>query len=144
MKQLTWKLVLPLTIVSFTMFTKWWYVAVDDYREILRGFPLAFVCRGWHTSMSLQIFLFEFIVDVFVYFLFWFLLILAATRTRKVIRVPRFLTIIMLATSGLCMIILVALASNPDNLYTTRRPFDFKLIETGYRFIWEDETRPMR
>jgi hypothetical protein len=141
-KHLTWKLVLPLTIISFAIFTKWWYVEIDDYREILRGFPIPFVCPGWHTSMSLQIFVLELIVDVLVYFLFWFFIIMTATKTVKSFYVPKSVTITLLVTSGLVTIILTLLAINPDNIYSTTRPFDIEIMETGYRFMWQDNTRP--
>jgi hypothetical protein len=141
-KHLTWKLILPLTIISFTIFTKWWYVEIDDSREILNGFPLPFVCPGWHTSLSLQIFGLELIIDVLVYFFFWFFIIMTATKTVKSFRVPRAVTITLLTTSGLFMIILTLLALNPDNIYTATRPFDIEIMETGYRFMWQDEIRP--
>lgn len=142
MKQLTWKLVLPLTIISFTIFTKWWHAEIDDYREVLKGFPLPFVCPGWHTSMSLQIFVTELIVDILVYFLFWFFIVMTAAKTIKSFCVPKPMTIILLATSGLFTIALILLAINPDNIYTTTRPFDIKIMETGYRFMGQEETRP--
>ncbi len=142
MKQLTWKLVLPLTIISFTIFTKWWHVEIDDYREILSGFPFPFVCPGWHTSLSLQIFVLELIVDILVYFSFWFFIIMTVTKIVKPFRIPKPMTITLLATSGLFMTVLILLAINPDNIYTTTRPFDIKIIETGYRFMWQEETRP--
>lgn len=142
MKQLTWKLALPLTIISFTIFTKWWHVEIDDYREILSGFPLPFVCPGWHTSLSFQIFVLELIVDALVYFSFWFIIIMTASKTVKSFRVPKSVTITLLATSGLFTIILTLLAINPDNSYTTTRPFEIEIMETGYRFMWQDVTRP--
>ena len=138
MKQLTWKLVLPLTIISFVMFTKWWYVEIDDYRETLTGFPFPFVCPGWHTSMSLQIFVFELIVDVLVYFAFWFSVILIATKTLKSFQVHKALTIILLTTAGLFTGVLILLATNPDHVYTTTRPFDIKVKDTGYRPLWKE------
>ena len=57
-------LVLPLTIILFGTITKWRYVYVEDGPDdFLYGFPLAFICTGWHTSMSLQIFISEIIFD---------------------------------------------------------------------------------
>jgi hypothetical protein len=92
--------------------------------------------------MSLQIFILELIVDVLVYFSFWFIIIMTVTKTVKSFRVPKSMAIILLATSGLFTIILTLLAINPDNIYTTTRPFDIEVMETGYRFMWQDETRP--
>lgn len=136
MKQLTWRLVLPLTIISFTMFTKWWNVEVDEYKETLKGFPLPYVCPGWHTSLSLQIFVFEFVVDIIVYFLFWFLTIMAIVKFVRPFRVPKPVVIILFVLSGLSAIAMIALAANPDNIITTTRPFEIKILKTGYRFMW--------
>jgi hypothetical protein len=67
---------------------------------------------------------------------------MTATKTVKSFRVPRAVTITLLTTSGLFMIILTLLALNPDNIYTATRPFDIEIMETGYRFMWQDEIRP--
>jgi hypothetical protein len=124
------------------VFTKWWSVKIEDYMEILRGCPFPFVCPGWHTSMSLQIFVLELVADIFVYFLFWFLIILTATKFTKQFRVAKIVTITLLVTSGLFTVVLILLALNPDNIYTTTRPFDIEIKDTGYRFMWQDRTQP--
>ena len=142
MKQLTWKLVLPLTIISFVTFTKWWYVIIDESSETLTGFPFPFVCPGWHTSLSLQIFVLELIVDIIVYFAIWFFAILTATKFLNPIHVPKFVTITLLLTSGIFTGTLTLLAINPDNTYTATRPFDIEIMETGYRFMWQEKVRP--
>ena len=143
MKHLTWKLVLPLTIVSFTLFTKWWDVQIDgEQRDILRGFPLPFVCPGWHTSLSLQIFLLELVIDIVVYFAFWFSVIFIATKTVKSFHISNAVTITLLTIAGLFAAILILFATNPDNIYTATRPFEIKVNATGYRFMWQEETRP--
>ncbi|MEM6768710.1 MAG: hypothetical protein AAF655_27470, partial [Bacteroidota bacterium] len=60
MKQLIWRLVIPLTIISFFLVTKWWFVAVEDAPDSwMYGFPFPYLCEGWHTSLSLQVFLKE-------------------------------------------------------------------------------------
>lgn len=141
MKQLTWKLVLPLTVISFVVFTKWWHVEIDGFGEILSGFPLPFVCSGWHTSLSLQIFVLELVTDVLVYFSFWFFIIMTATKTVKSFRVPKSVTTALVATSGLFTMILILFAINPENIYTTTRPFDIEIKRTGYRFIWQSKVR---
>lgn len=55
MKQLTLKLIIPLTVISFAIFTKWWYALPADAPDTMfHGFPFPFVCEGWHSSMTLQ------------------------------------------------------------------------------------------
>ena len=143
MKQLTWKLVLPLTIMSFATFTKWWYVLpVDGPDTMMTGFPLPFVCPGWHTSMSLQIFLTEFMIDILVFFVFWFLTTFCINRYLKKLRVGKRLTIILLTISGLVVTGAVIIASNSDNTFRTERPWDMEVMTTDYKFIWQHQERP--
>ena len=64
-------LILPLSIISLTIFTKWWYILpVDAPDSMMYGFPIPYSCNGWHTSLSYQIFIFEFIVDLLIHFAF--------------------------------------------------------------------------
>lgn len=83
MRDVSWRLVLPLTLISFVLWTKWWMVytlPVDGPDIIMVGFPLTYAGDGWHTSMSLQIFFLEFSFDLLVYFLFWFAVIWVIDR----------------------------------------------------------------
>ncbi|EMJ67309.1 hypothetical protein LEP1GSC034_4831 [Leptospira interrogans str. 2003000735] len=34
------------------------------------------------------------------------------------------------------------MVSNEDNLFYIKRPFDMKVLETGYEFIWQNTERP--
>jgi hypothetical protein len=142
-KQLTWKLVLPLTVISFVTITKWWYVDfIDGPAEILTGFPLPYVCPGWHTSLSLQIFVLELAVDILSYFTFWFLIIYLITKIFKPFNAPKILTISLLSIAGLVSFFLILLAINPDNIWTTTRENEMEILDTGYQYIWQDRIRP--
>lgn len=143
MKQLTWKLILPMTIISFFTITKWWYVdIVGEFDEILIGFPLPYVCKGWHTSLSLQIFISELLINLLAYFVFWSILIFIINRFVKKIRLHKTMTVILLSVSGFLLTAMVIAASNPDNMYTLKRDFDIEIMETGYKFIWGNQTHP--
>lgn len=143
MKQLTWKLVLPLTIISFVIFTKWWYVdVVDGSDEILTGFPVPYMCPGWHTSLSLQIFVSGFIIDLLTHLTFWFFLTFIVHRLIIKIRLNKILMITLLSISGLFAIGIILIGSNSDNIYTFKREFEIKKLESGYKFIWENQSRP--
>jgi hypothetical protein len=136
MKQLTWKLVLPLTPISFVLIRKEWHVEIEDLgNETLTGFPLPYVCPGWHTSLSLQIFVFELVINVLTHFAFWFFIISLLNKSFKSFKVSRIATIILLSIAGFFMFFLILLAINPDNIYTIKRPFDIKIKETY--FLWE-------
>src|SRR3982750_2694356 len=93
LKQLIWRLIFPLTVILFGTVTKWWYVLpVDAPDTMMVGFPLAFISDGWHTSMSLQIFAFEFLVDFFVYSLVCFLLVFFVNRYLTKIKISKWAT----------------------------------------------------
>ncbi len=81
MKALTFKIVVPLTVISFTLFTKWWSaLPIDAPETTFIGFPFAYTGRGWHTSLSHQVFVVELIADITIYFSFWLLLIFCFDR----------------------------------------------------------------
>lgn len=143
MKQLIWKLVLPLTIILFVVFTKWWYVdVVDGPDEILTGFPVPYLCSGWHTSMSLQIFVAALVIDFITYFTFVFILIYVIHRYVVKIEMHKFLVVILFCISGLFTAGMILIGMNPDNRYMYKRDFEFIELETGYKFIWENQTQP--
>ena len=139
MKQLIWKFVLPLTIISFLLFTKWWYVeTADGFTRILNGFPLPASCPGLHTSLSLQIFVLNLSVNVLSYFAFWFTLTYVINRFVKKIKIHKALSFILLLLAGIILTGLIFIAANPDNIYSFKRKFDIEIIETGFKFVWED------
>jgi hypothetical protein len=143
MKSLTFKIVLPLTVISFATLTKWWYVLpVDAPDTMLTGFPFPFLCNGWHTSLSLQIFVTEFIADLVTYFLFWFILIFCINRFAVKLKVHKAVTISLWTLSGLIIAFATLLAANKDNLFYAKRPFGIEVMETGFKFGWQHKERP--
>ena len=138
MRPLTWKLILPLTVISLATVTKWWYVIpVDAPHTKMAGFPLAFVSNGWHTSMSLQIFVTEFIVDFLTYFLFWFLLIVIIDRYVIRVKVSRIVTVTLVTLTGLILIMTVMVLTMPDHLIKVKRDWDMEVMATGYKLTWQ-------
>jgi hypothetical protein len=143
MKNLIFKIALPLTVISFWTITKWWYaLPVDAPDTMFKGFPLIYVCPGWHTSLSLQIFVTELVVDFLIYFLFWIILISCIDRFLKRVKISRGVTIGMWALSGLFIAFETLFAANPDNIFYIKRPFEIQVLETGYEFIWQYTERP--
>lgn len=143
MKKLLWKLILPLTVISIMIFTKWRYaLVVDGPDEIFTGFPFAFVCSGWHTSLSLQIFVLEFVANLLIYFLIIFLLVYTIDRLVIKINVPRLASIPLIVFSSLIVILSGLVALNPDNIYYLKRDFDIEIMETGFKFVWQKQERP--
>lgn len=143
MQQLCWKLVVPLTIISFTIFSKWWYVLpVDAPDTMMLGFPVPYVSDGWHTSMSLQIFIVELVIDLLFYFVFWFVLVNRVNRHFIKIVIHNSVTIALVSMATVCVVCLTFVASMPENIFYVKRHFDVEILETGYKFMWEGNTRP--
>jgi len=143
MKQLLVKLIVPLTIISFATVTKWWYaLPVDAPETLFSGFPLPFVCEGWHTSLSLQIFVLELMLDFFVYLLFWFTILYGIHRFGVKINPPKILTIVLWTLTGFILCAVSLIASNSNHIFYLKRPFAIEVMETGYKFNFEVIERP--
>ncbi len=134
---------MPLTIISFTIVTKWWYVIpVDAPGTIMAGFPLIWVSDGWHTSMSLQIFLMEFTINFLIYFVFWYLLIASLNKYWRKIKAKKIITIPLFVISMLIIVLTIFIGSMPNHVYKTKRDFDIQVLDTGYKFFWQQRKRP--
>jgi hypothetical protein len=143
MKQLTWKLILPLTIVSFAVFTKWWYALPDDAIDtVYIGFPFPFVGDGWHTSGSLQIFVLELFADISVYFLLWFIVVFCISRVLPKIKIHKIFVTGIWTICGLILICTVLIGSFQENIFYFKRPYKMEIMETGYMFHWQRIERP--
>jgi hypothetical protein len=142
-RQLTWRFILPLTIVSFGSVTKWWYVLpVDAPDTMMVGFPLAYAGDGWFTSMSLQIFVLEFAFDFFVYFLFWFLLILLMNRYLMRIKIAKILTGILWILSTIILAVTILISGVREQVFKMKRDWDMQVMVTGYKLTWTNQDRP--
>jgi len=142
-KKLIWNIVLPLTIIAFSIFTKWWYVIPNDAPDTMMiGFPLIWMSEGWHTSLSLQIFVGELIVNLVFYFLVLYFLFFAINRFFAEIKVSKFITIIMYSIVGLICFGAIWIGTMPEHIYKAKRDFDIEILDSGYHFIWEDQERP--
>ena len=143
MKRLIVTTVLPLSVISFAIFTKWWYaLPVDAPDTLFFGLPFPFVCSGWHTSMSLQIFILPFFADFLVYLLFWMILLLSINRFLAKLKPHRLITIGLWTISLFLLIAEGLLAANSNNLFYIKRPYEIKIMETGYKFVWERTEYP--
>lgn len=135
MKRLLFDIIFPLTLILFGTVTKWWRVAlVDAPDDILIGFPLPYVCSGWHTSLSLQIFILELCIDLATYVASTATIVFIIHRFVTAINVPKPFVIVLYATATLFLFFFAVIGANPDNIFYWRNPFDFKVLETGIRF----------
>ena len=135
-------LILPLTIILFGTITKWRYVYVEDGPDdFLYGFPLTFICSGWHTSLSLQVFVLELLFDFFVYFIFCLTIVTLTDKFIKRIQVTKYLKFGLYGLATLTLLLYGVVFSNPDNLFKIKREFKYKEIRNGYKFIWQQDKR---
>jgi len=143
MKMLAHKLVIPLTVISFATFTKWWFVLlVDGPERMMIGYPLPYACEGSHTSGSLYIFLFELGVDLSFYFLFWLLIIYIIQKFIAKIRIHKIVLISLYLVAGVMATGMLLIGTISDNSAYLKRDFDIVVLTSGYRFFWEDGKRP--
>ncbi len=135
-------ILIPVTIISFSVFTKWWFtVPVDAPDTMYWGFPFAFVGEGWHTSMSIQFFVMELIADLIFYFLFWYVCF-RLLRKKLYNLGNKILQSITWTLAAIITIvaILIVIISNP--VIHVKRTYEWQLISSGYQFIWQAKPRP--
>jgi hypothetical protein len=143
MKPLIWKIILPLSIISFSIFTKWWYVLpVDAPKTMMWGFPFIWLSEGWHTSMSLQIFMSAWIADFALYFLFWFSLVFLLHRFVVEISVRKIIVIVLMVLSGLFCLLGLAVGMMPEHVYKFKRDVDIEVLASGFCLLWEHQEKP--
>ncbi|MCU0436662.1 MAG: hypothetical protein MUC49_02025 [Raineya sp.] len=143
MKILIFRFIIPLTIISFIFFTKWWFVLPNDApHTMLSGFPFPFVGDGWHTSLSLQFFIIEFILDFLIYFLFWYLLIFLINRFIIQIRIPKNLFIVLWSISLIFIFLSFYIVINSEPAFDIKRDWDMQILETGYKPLWKHQEKP--
>ena len=92
--------------------------------------------------MSLQIFVFELLIDLISYFLFWFLIVFCIDKFLLKIKLYKIVTILLLTTGVLFTSGLTFIALMEDNLFYAKRNFDVDVLVTGYKFMWDGNTRP--
>ena len=131
MKKLTWKLVLPLTVLSFMFVTQSWYVyVVDGPDKYMTGFPLICSSPGFHTSMSIQIFVAEFLFDLFVYFLFWFVIVFLFNRFLFKIKIRKIIYRFLIFLSVLAIALYASMLTISDVEFKLTRDFEVEVKST--------------
>jgi len=145
MKQLNIKLALAISIISMFLLTKWWFaLPVDGPDKLYWGFPFAFMGEGFHTSMSYQFFIIEFISNFVVYFSFWVALILTVNKLTPNFKLSAILSKIIFSLALLLCIGFGGLISISNPIFHFKRPYDWEILQTGKVFIWENTPRPER
>lgn len=136
MKQLFFRLILPLAIISFMIFTRVWSVLpLDAPESVMRGFPLPYMCTAWHTSMSYQFFLLELLLDFSSYLLILTLIFALFVRFVKPIKVHDKIVFILWTYVGIFFIFLVLFFRSADHLYYFYCPFEYQTVSSSFEFF---------
>jgi hypothetical protein len=140
MKQIIFRLTLPLTIISFGIITKWWYgLAIDAKDVFFYGFPLIYKCEGFHTSLSTLYFLTEMTINLLTYFAFWLLITLTVNRFWK-INIPKRISKIFWIGFGILFLGFLYLSNALNDLYLIKRDFDVKIFDSGFTLFENHST----
>lgn len=143
MKQIPIKLTVPLTIICMFLVTKWWYaIPVDGPDKLFWGFPLAFMGEGFHTSMSLQFFILEFLADFMVYFTVVFLLVVAFMKWFPTIQISKIFTKTIWVLTSILFLGFSYILTTSNPIIKIKRDYDWKVLQTGSVLIWQKTPRP--
>jgi hypothetical protein len=125
------------------LLTKWWFaLPIDGPDKRYWGFPFPFLGEGFHSSMSIQFFMLEFVVDFIIYFLGWVCLFYLISKKFSITNLSKllFMTVWSLALLLAIGFIILVSASNP--VFHLKRKYDWKIMKTGYVYIWQTTPRP--
>jgi len=137
------RVVFPVTIISMFLVTKWWYaLPVDGPDKMYWGFPFVFMGEGFHTSMSYQFFMLEFLADFTIYFFFWMILIYFFYRLLPNIRVHRNISKILWSLTLIFIFGFGIIVGTSNSIFKTKRDYDYTVMVTGYVFIWQSTPQP--
>ncbi|MBZ4036924.1 hypothetical protein K6T82_19300 [Flavobacterium sp. 17A] len=141
-KQRLVTLTLPLTIILFILFTKWWIVDVIDGSDCVTcGFPLIYKAPAFHTSLAQQFFILEFLVDFLVYFLIVSTLLLLIDKLWIKIKLSKKPLIIIYTIAILLFGIEASFVTVFETSFSIKRDFDIEVKQTGFKFYFSEEER---
>lgn len=138
MKKLVFRLVFPLTFISYMIFEKWWFVIiVDGPDKKAYGFPLINCFDSLASSLEHYYFIFETVVNISVFTLFWFVIVYAIDRYIFKILISNILAKISLGLLTIYLFAFTLISINFNTRFFLKCDFDVEaVIETGYHFTW--------
>lgn len=140
MKPLIIRFVIPLALIFFMLFTKWWRVETDLAVKDLYGFPLPYTAPCVDGGGCVQYFLVPLAADILVYFLIVLLFTWLIYRIHE-LSIPPAIGYLLWAINVLYYIPSVAYKNaTARNEFYLKREFDiFRVVHTGYFFVWEED-----
>ena len=145
MKQLILRFFIPLSVISMFLVTKWWFaLPIDGPDKLYWGFPFPFLGQGFHTSMSFQFFVLEFIADIIIYFSAWLCFFYLISTKYKISNLSKLLSKSVYAIALVLALGFVLLVSTSNPIFLVKRDYDWKILQTGHVFIWQETPWPDR
>jgi hypothetical protein len=139
MKKLVFRLVFPLTFISYMIFEKWWYVIIiDGPDKTVYGFPLINCSQSFASSMELYYYVLETVINIAAFTIFWVIVVFLINKYIFSITISKLLAKISLLLLCLYLIAFIYISIEFNTMFSFKRDFDVKVIEKGYHFIWTD------
>lgn len=58
------------------------------------------------------------------------------------IKISKLLTIISYGVVSIILLMAIWIGSMEEHIYYPKKDFDIEILDTGYKFIWENQERP--
>ena len=132
-KKLILTLIFPLTIIVFSLFTKYWIVyVIDGYDCVMYGFPFIYKAPVLGLSMTDNYFIIEFVADFSIYFLTITLIVYLIDKFIFTLRILKIISIILYLPAFWMMSILLPLVFNTENYISLKNNNHIEIKKTGF------------
>lgn len=143
MKKTLFTIIAPIIIISMLILTQWWYVLpMDGPDALFWGFPFAFIGEGFHTSMSFQLFLVDLCIDILCYTIFWLIVFLIIKKKWPTFTISKWMYRIVWTLAIVLVLSSSFIVSISEPIFKMKRNYDWQIMTTGYKFIWQSTPRP--
>ena len=133
---------MPVTIIIFILFTKWWIVDVVDGTDgIMYGFPFIYKAPAFYTSLAEEYFIPELIADLILYFGVIFGIVYLINRFLFEITIRKVVSVILFIIASLLVSFELLFAFMPDNKFSLERDYDIVIKQTGFEFPLNNSDR---
>ncbi|QSB26652.1 hypothetical protein [Flavobacterium sp. CLA17] len=141
-KKVILNLALPLSIITFILFTKWWIADVVDGTDgVMYGFPLIYKSPAFYTSMAEQYFIMELLIDFLFYFAVLSTILFLINIYISEIKIKRNLLRFIYVIAVLLLGVEILFATVFETSFSIKRDFDIKIKQTGFKFYFSNEER---
>ena len=141
MKSLIFRFVIPITLISFGVVTKWWYGYAIDAKEVFSyGFPLIYKSEGFHTSGSEQYFILELLGNLITYFFIWLIITIIIKKFWE-IKIPNRISNIFWIGFSVFIIAFTFITIDLEDVYFSKRKFKYKIYDSGISIFEQTPSR---